>query len=449
MAAMSFLLDHVQTPGRPIGELPPSPVVAPVQAALRAAAGGLVPVAVPVVVAWILGAGGDATWAQAVRLSLGLWLLGHHTGLSITDGHVGLVPLGLLAVPLLATWFAGRRLGRRMDPRAERIAAGVTRARPAMLSWRCLGMFAAAYALIAVLASFAAGMPGLRPISAQAALGAAAVATCGGGLGAASYRFGSIRAGLRAVLRRTPTAVPPWVRAAAAAQALQLAVGAAVVGGLVAGHLTGITALHRALDPGTAGSAVLTLAQVLLVPNAVLWACAAMAGPGFAVGAGTSVTLASSHLGSLPAIPLLAALPAPGPLPAAARLLLAVPVLSGVAAGVLVLRATRDERLVVRAAHAAAAAALTGVVAAGLAWLSGGPAGPGRLADVGPFPVLVGGAVALEVGAGAVLTVLVVAGLPAVTDAVSGWWPPRLPTAAAAPPDDGRTPDGTPDGPDA
>jgi hypothetical protein len=37
-----------------------------------------------------------------------------------------------------------------------------------------------------------------------------------------------------------------------------------------------------------------------------------------------------------------------------------------------------------------------------LAWASGGTAGPGRLADVGPDPVAVGALAALELGIGAV-----------------------------------------------
>ncbi|HEX2806621.1 MAG TPA: DUF6350 family protein, partial [Kineosporiaceae bacterium] len=163
---MSTILDHAAGLGRPSagGDLPPSPLSTPALAALRAAAGSLVPVAVPVVLGWVLGAGGHATWIQVVRLAVGLWLLSHHAGLAVSGGHVGLVPIGLAALPLIACWFAGRRLARTMDPNAERIAAGAGRARPAMPSWQVLAVFCSAYCVIAGLASLMATMPGVAPV---------------------------------------------------------------------------------------------------------------------------------------------------------------------------------------------------------------------------------------------------------------------------------------------
>jgi hypothetical protein len=444
--AMSFLLERAPTSARPAGDLPPSPLGAPVQAALRAAAGGLVPIAVPVVFAWVFGAGGQATWAQAVRLSLGLWLLAQHAGLAVSGGHVGLVPIGLALVPLASTWFAGRRLARIMDPRAERIAAGATRAVPKMLSWWILVVFVGAYCLLAALASLAAGMPGMRPISAQAVLGAGVVAALGGGAGALAYRFGGVRGTVREVLRRAPDAVRPMLRPAIVAQGTQLAVGAAVVAALLVVHFPGVTALQRALDPGTSGSVVLTLGQLLLLPNLVLWACAVAAGPGFAIGTGTSVTVTTSQLGPLPAVPVLAALPAPESMPPGVLALLAVPVLAGVAAGVLVVRSARGAGMPARLRHAGGAALLSGLASGVLAWLSGGPAGPGRLAQVGPNALLTGVAAGLEVGAGAALAVAVAGGAPQLLAALKR---PGDRSGGAVPADDARTPDGTASGPGA
>ena len=48
---------------------------------------------------------------------------------------------------------------------------------------------------------------------------------------------------------------------------------------------------------------------------------------------------------------------------------------------------------------------LAGAALAALAWLSGGPAGPGLLAVTGPAALLTGAAFALEAGAGAALVV--------------------------------------------
>jgi len=425
---MSFLLERPSTPSRSGSEPTPSPFAAPLHAALRAAAGGLVPVAVPVVVAWVLGAGGQSGWDGTVRLALALWLLGHHTGLTITGGHVGLVPLGLALVPLASTWLAGRRLARIMDPRAERIAAGASRAAPARLSGRSLGLFVGAYTLIVALASLAAAMPGLRPLSAQAVLGAVTVALVGGGTGAATYRYGGLRRAVLAAERRIPAPVRDWVRPAATALTAQLVVASVVVVTLVAVHASQVMAVHRALRPGVSGTAVLTLGEVLLVPNLVLWAASALVGAGFAVGSGTWVGVTGSHLGPLPAIPVLAALPV-GPLPGAVTGLLAVPVLAGALGGWLIVRRGGDATARELVTRAAGTGLLAGVGGGVLAWLSGGPAGPGRFAVVGPSALLVGVTTALEVGAGALVTVLAVVAWPRFQGAT--WWA-RLRDAAEA-----------------
>jgi hypothetical protein len=55
----------------------------------------------------------------------------------------------------------------------------------------------------------------------------------------------------------------------------------------------------------------------------------------------------------------------------------------------------------------AAVAALAGAAMTVLAWLSGGPAGPGRLADIGPVPWLTGLVFAAEVAAGTALALAV------------------------------------------
>jgi hypothetical protein len=196
------------------------------------------------------------------------------------------------------------------------------------------------------------------------------------------------------------------------ALAVHLGAGAALVAVMLVAGNGRVLALHRALDPGLAGGAVLTIGEILLIPNLVLWAGAVLAGPGFAIGTGTSVSLSSVTLGPLPAVPVLAALPAAGPWPWTALLLLAVPVSAGVLAGVLVVRARHPRDLVGQVVQALGSGGSAGVVMVLLIWLSGGPAGPGRLAGVGPSALLVGAAFGAEVVLGAVVTVLVVVWVP-------------------------------------
>ena len=72
------------------------------------------------------------------------------------------------------------------------------------------------------------------------------------------------------------------------------------------GEASGIvTGLHA----GTSGSLLVLLICILYAPTAVVWGTSYLAGPGFAVGTGTSVAITGVHLGAVPALPLLAALP--------------------------------------------------------------------------------------------------------------------------------------------
>src|SRR6185437_3406014 len=106
------------------------------------------------------------------------------------------------------------------------------------------------------------------------------------------YRYRGFTPGLLRAVRTLPAPVVGWAGPALAAVLAHLAAAAVLVAVLlVLGH---VLELHRALEPGVAGGAVLTLGQALLLPNLVVWAAAGLAGPGFAVGSATSVTLWSS-----------------------------------------------------------------------------------------------------------------------------------------------------------
>jgi Family of unknown function (DUF6350) len=411
---MSSLLDGdvTRTPAGP-HEVPPAVVTSSLLAALQAVAASLVAVMVPVVGTWIATANGTAAWTDVVRLGLDLWVLAQHGGIVVVGGHVGIVPLGLSAAPLAACWFSGRRLARALDPRAERIAAGATRAAPSFPPLRALVIFASGYALLTGLAAVLATMPQAQAIPGQAFIGAGTIATVAGGLGAAAYRYGTARAGLRAILRLLPGWARGLLRPAATALGIQLTAALVLFVGVLVAHRDQVLALHRALQPDLAGGAVLVLAQLLLVPNLILWTASVIAGPGFAIGAGTSVTTSSAVLGPLPALPVLGALPTPGPMPVAAAALLCVPVVAGVIVGGMLLR-DRDVPWWRLPADAVGVAVLAGAAFAGLAWLSGGPAGPGRLAVAGPVAWQAGAAFAAEVGVGAVGAVLVLRGVPAV-----------------------------------
>jgi hypothetical protein len=130
-----------------------------------------------------------------------------------------------------------------------------------------------------------------------------------------------------------------------------------------------------------------------------------VSGPGFAVGTGTSVSLAGAHVGSVPALPLLAALPHAGA-PLLVRLFaIALLIVAGGAASWWVVRDGETSASSILG-RVFGTAAWSGAIAAALVALAGGPAGPGRMAAVGASPWQVGLAVAGEVAFVATLVAL-------------------------------------------
>lgn len=399
-------------------------------AAFQAAAASLVVVLVPVVLTWVVTGGGTADWIEVVRLATMLWLLGQHTGLALDGGHLSVVPLGLAAVPLLACAYAGTRLARSLDPRAERIAAGSTRAAPEPAPAAAVLTMAITHGLLGLLIGTLCAPPQLSPVLWQAFAGPAVVAGLGGGLGSLAYAAGGARTALAAVLDLVPPGLRRYLAPVGAALAvLGVAASAAVLIAVGAG-VGRVIDLYQALGGGIPGALMITLLQLLLLPNIVIWAAAALAGPGFAVGAGTTVSPLTITLGPLPALPVLGALPDPGGKPGYVSIVLLVPVLAGAVAVERLRRADepagRDGRPWWSAAKdVALLGALSGVSAGVLAWLSAGPAGPGRLGEVGPSPLPVAAAVAVEVATGAALLLLVKRGAPQVSDAMAAAWAAR------------------------
>jgi hypothetical protein len=196
-------------------------------------------------------------------------------------------------------------------------------------------------------------------------------------------------------------AVGGALRAGAAAVALTVGVSAVAVALLIIGHYGDLIRLYEALHTEVIGGLALTLAQIALLPDAVIWAASWFTGPGFALGTGSHVSPLGTAVGPIPAIPLLGALPT-GDL-AFGFVGLLVPVVAAFLAGVAT-RPYLNAALAERAGARWPAVVVTGVgggVVGGLllgmlAWASAGSAGPGRLVQVGPDPVAVGFAAAAE-----------------------------------------------------
>nr|WP_245623315.1 DUF6350 family protein [Spirillospora albida] len=337
------------------------------------------------------------------RTAVNFWLVSHHAGFSTAHGRVGLLPLGVLVLPGAMLYRGGawmiRGAGRPRRPRAAVVRVALALAVP--------------YSVLAALLALAAAGPTVQPSAWQALVASFVVAVVAGGLGAAravvaaqvaaQARGERVRSGLGALLRLLPPRPRSLVIGVTGSVAVLLASGALLVGVSLALHMRDATRLYDMLAPGVVGGALLLLVELAFLPNAVIWGMAYAVGPGFSVGTRTSVSPTGVFLDAVPAFPPLAALPEPGPAPVISLLALAAPFVAGAVGGTLTIRTMPSSVDEAAPLWGFASGALTGVVAAVLTALSGGPLGGGRLTTVGPSTWQVGLMAALEVGVSAAI----------------------------------------------
>ncbi|MFD4420716.1 DUF6350 family protein [Agromyces sp. NPDC058484] len=377
---------------------------------------GLGVVVVPLILLWALHFGLAVDITVLLRAAADVWLLGHGVDLvvqldPVTAARTALpgaadpfpITIALLGFALVSVAF-GRRIGRRSAAGGHSFSGGIA----------AILVYAAVGAVLAVVA----GVDAARADPWQAALLPAFTMALGVVIGAAgeALRRASSTDAASGLVRRALVSLPlvlvaglrAAVRVGAGAAFGVLALGGVLVAVLIALDYATIAGLYQALGAGVDGGIALTVAELALLPNLVIWAAAWLLGPGFAIGSGTLVSTSGTLLGPVPGIPLLGALPAEAP--ALGALWLIAPVLLGfVGAWVVAATGPAVERakartpwwmpLAVGFGAAAAAALVLGL----LAWWSGGAAGPGRLADVGPDPWPVAGVAAATVGLGAIV----------------------------------------------
>ena len=91
--------------------------------------------------------------------------------------------------------------------------------------------------------------------------------------------------------------------------ALLLGIASLAFGISIFNNLSMVQNLNLVLEPGIIGGLLLLLLNILYLPNAIIAALGYFSGTGFAVGAGSLVAPWSFHVNSIPAFPLLGALP--------------------------------------------------------------------------------------------------------------------------------------------
>ncbi|MCS5511911.1 DUF6350 family protein [Curtobacterium flaccumfaciens pv. betae] len=212
------------------------------------------------------------------------------------------------------------------------------------------------------------------------------------------------------------------LRAGTAATAVVVGVAAVLVGLLLFTSFAEVITLYEQSHAGVIGGVALTVGQLAFLPDFVGWATSWLIGPGFAIGTGSSVSPIATTLGPIPGLPVFGALPTSGHTFGLVWVL--VPVIAGFAIGGsmrprLVRALGAADSALHRALGGVVAGLVAGVLAGLIAWVSSGSFGPGRLADVGPNALVVGGFAALEVGLPAIIALA--AGSDLVRLPEGGW----------------------------
>jgi hypothetical protein len=353
---------------------------------------GLLGVGLASVVVQTLDPAGGLPVAGSARLAGQLWLLAQGGGLTLGSGPLVLAPLLLTLAVAWGLSNAGRGVVRACDLSGGRPLAAV------------LAAAVGTHTLLSVVLGLLVDTAGAEVDLLRTAIGGAVLAVLAIGWGAA--RDSGL---LDDVLDHLPGPARPLLRAGAAGLLTATALGLVMVAVALAADAAGYAALSGTLGGSGAGAVGLLVLGVLLLPNAAAAAIGLAAGPGFAVGSGTLVSVHGVTLGAVPALPLLAALPDTQAVPLLAFASQVVPALTGLVTGATLGRrlGDTDGGSVVAGLWGLLAGVLLGVACGLLAWAAGGSLGDGALARVGAPPLMTGLAVALQAGVAAAVAAAV------------------------------------------
>lgn len=366
-----------------------------------AAAIGLASVLAPLTLLWVLAFGVNADWGALWPASGTLWQFGHGVPLQVVLPDELIAGLGIakeaarfaLSVPPLAILVFTLLFAARSGRRAAVAGAWAT----GVLSG------SVTFSALAALVSLTAQSPVLQAPLWWSAVIPASVYVIGLLAGAVRHAWTEGDGG---VVDRVHDLVDGWddwapvpVEAVRGAAIVAVSLtGAAAIGVTVMTFLRGgeVIALFEAARVDVLGAAMLTLGHLLYLPTLLIWAASWLAGPGFALGTGTSVSPAGTELGVVPGIPVLGLVPENSSIWMLVCVL--VPIGCGALAGWMVRSRLVWERtgeaLGPRAAIAGGIAAISAGLAALAGVLASGSVGPGRLAEtgpaVGPFALAVG-----------------------------------------------------------
>lgn len=361
-------------------------------AALAVSVLGLLGLGLALVVVQTLDPDGGMSVGSSARLAGQLWLLAQGAELQLASGPLRLAPLLLT---LVIAWGLSRAAGSVVALRELRTAAEV-----APVLGVVVGVHVASTLVLALLVDTPSADVGLLRTLVSSLL-----------LASVAAGWGALRdSGLSAeVADRFPGPGAALAQAVVAGTLTLAACCTAVIAVALVDDVAGVSRLITGLGGASAGAAGQVGLSLLLLPNATAAVMGLAAGPGFLVGAGTLVSVGGVTLGSVPALPLMAALPDTQAVPLLAFVSQALPALAGLVAGVVLGRrlGNADGGTVTAALWGVVAGVGVGVSAGLWVLVAAGRLGDGALAEVGAPALATGLAIAAQAGIAAALSAAV------------------------------------------
>lgn len=244
----------------------------------------LFPISFIALLAWATAGSATGNTGDPLRAALWIWLGAHQVPFSLAlppaniAGYLSYLPLGAVILPI----FAIRNGINRVIDRLDNDSSLMPEARL---------LFAIEYSVAAMFLSYFSSTHSVKPVWYLAPI----------------FVFPLVLVTAATVGRRL--AFGQAVLYGSRALALLLGISSIILGISLFTHLTTVKNLTTVLEPGILGGLLLLLLNILYIPNAVVATLGYFSGAGFAVGSGTMVAPWRFDLNSIPAFPLLGALP--------------------------------------------------------------------------------------------------------------------------------------------
>lgn len=372
----------------------------------------------PLTIIWIFENDPTIDWLVAFRASADIWMMAHGTrlivdstillGTEIPKFVLSVIPLGLSA---FVAWISFR-LGRRLTTAAELWPAWLAAA--IVYGAISFGLATAAYdeAVYPVTwqGTFFPPTFFLFFIITGSLFGKRMAYGEASGLAESLERV-AIRDWWQRRYENMPWAIRavsiPALRAGTAVVAILIFVSSIFISILTAVNWIQVIRLFEGLQVSFLGGLMITLGQIAVLPNLVIYGASWFTGVGFQIGAGSLISPLGTIVGPLPALPITAALPIGHSDYGLVAVL--VPLLGAFAATLMIRRHAEEIRFEFASVWSAAItlgfaiATVASVEMVLLSVIASGGIGPARLQTVGVSPLIAGAVLFVEVAVVSIL----------------------------------------------